>query len=160
MLFTGHSEHTIDAKLRLAIPAKHRNQLDPSRERGGGAGGGAWVCVPWPGGVLRLYTEEQFEALAGRADESLTPGEDEADLEAQLFGFAERLEVDGQGRVAIPKKHLELSGLAGPEVVILGARNRLEVRERGAWLAGQQERFAKLPSLVARIEARKGRRDA
>ena len=47
MLFTGHSEHTIDAKLRLAIPAKYRNNLTPERD------GLAWFCVPWPGGVLR-----------------------------------------------------------------------------------------------------------
>ena len=154
MLFTGHSEHTIDAKLRLAIPAKHRNQVDPEKD------GAAWVCVPWPGGILRLYTEKQFESLSARGDESLTPGEDEADLEAHLFGFAERLEVDGQGRVAIPRAHLELARLTSPEVVIVGARNRLEVRDRAAWKAGQQERFAQLPALVARIEARRGRKDA
>ena len=149
MLFTGHSDHTIDAKLRLAIPAKYRNQLDPQKD------GAAWFCVPWPGGILRLYTERQFEALASRGDETLTPGEDEADLEAQLFGFAERLETDGQGRIAIPKGHLDLAKLASSEVVIVGAKNRLEVRDRGAWQVGQAERFAKLPSLVARIEAKR-----
>jgi len=154
VLFTGNSDHTIDSKLRLAIPAKYRNQLDPQRD------GLAWYCVPWPGGVLRLYTEKQFEALASRDATSLTPGEDEADLEAQLFGFAERLETDGQGRVGIPRLHLDLAKLHTTEVVIVGARNRLEVRDRGAWLAGQQERFAKLPSLVARVEANKRRTEA
>lgn len=149
MLFTGHSEHTIDAKQRLAIPAKYRNQLKPERD------GAAWYCVPWPGGVLRLYTERKFEELADQAPQNLIPGEDEADLESRFFGFAERLEMDGQGRIAIPKLHLDLAGLTNPEVVIVGARNRLEVRDRAAWLAGQQESFAKLPSLVARIEAKR-----
>jgi len=151
VLFSGHSDHTIDAKQRLAIPAKYRNQLDPARD------GEAWFCVPWPGGMLRLYVEKRFEELAAQAPQSLTPGEDEADLESHLFGFAERLEMDGQGRIGIPKLHLELAGLTSSEVVIVGARNRLEVRDRAAWLAGQQERFAKLPALVARIEAKRGR---
>lgn len=155
MLFTGHSEHSIDSKLRLAIPAKYRSQLDPERD------GSAWYCVPWPGGILRLYTEKTFEQLAQQGEHSLTPDEDQADLEAQLFGFAERLEMDAQGRITLPKAHLELSGLkeTGAEVVVVGARNRLEVRDRAGWLAGQQERFAKLPSLVARIEARRTRKD-
>lgn len=151
MLFSGHSDHTIDAKLRLAIPAKYRNQLDPERD------GSAWFCVPWPGGVLRLYVEKQFQELAAQSPQSLTPDEDEADLESHLFGFAERLEMDGQGRIGIPRQHLDLAGLTSSEVVIVGARNRLEVRDRAAWLAGQQERFAKLPALVARIEAKRGR---
>lgn len=149
MLFTGHSEHTIDAKLRLAIPAKYRNQLVPERD------GQAWFCVPWPGGVLRLYTEKRFEELADQAPQSLMPGEEEADLESRFFGFAERLEMDGQGRIALPKQHLDLAGLSSAEVVIVGARNRLEVRDRAAWQAGQQESFARLPSLVARIEAKR-----
>lgn len=152
MLFTGHSEHAIDSKLRLAIPAKYRNQLVPERD------GLAWYCVPWPGGVLRLYTERQFERLAAVGQDSLTPSEDQADVEAHLFGFAERLEMDAQGRITIPRNHLELAQIRGPDVVIIGARNRLEVRERAAWEAGRQERFARLPSLIARIESqRQGR---
>lgn len=153
MLFTGHSDHAIDSKLRLAIPAKYRNQLNPE------ADGSAWYCVPWPGGILRLYTERGFEQLASRDESSLTPGEDEADLEAQLFGFAERLETDAQGRITLPKLHLDLATLASSEVVIVGARNRLEVRDRAAWLAGQSERFSALPSLVARIEAKRSGKD-
>jgi MraZ protein len=151
VLFAGHSEHAIDPKLRLAIPAKYRGQWDPARD------GNAWYCVPWPGGILRLYTEKRFQELADRSGEqSLTPGEEEADLEADLVGFAERLEMDGAGRITVPKSHLELTGL-GKEVVIVGARNRLEVRNRAKWVESEKERFAKLPTLVARIEAKKAR---
>ncbi len=42
MHFTGYSEHTIDAKQRLAIPAKYRAQWDDKRD------GTAWYGVPWP----------------------------------------------------------------------------------------------------------------
>lgn len=146
MLFTGHSEHTIDAKQRLAIPAKYRSQWKESTE------GRAWFCVPWPGGVLRLYPEKTFESLADAQAQTLTPVSDEADLEADLFGFAERLEMDKTGRISIPKSHLEMVGLSG-DVVVVGARNRLEVRERAPWLASRADRFARLPSLVEKIEA-------
>jgi MraZ protein len=149
VLFTGHSEHSIDSKGRLAIPAKYRNQLDAQRD------GQAWYCVPWPGGVLRLYTERKFEDLAERLPQSLMPGDEEAEAESRFFGFAERLEMDGQGRIALPRQHLDMAGLTSADVVIVGARTRLEVRDRAAWQAGQQESFARLPSLVSRIEAKR-----
>jgi division/cell wall cluster transcriptional repressor MraZ len=155
MLFTGHSELTIDAKLRLQIPAKYRNAWDESRD------GKAWICVPWPGGIVRLYTEACFEGLAsqgatgGRA--TLTPDQDEADLEADLFALAERIEPDSAGRIALPRQHLELAGLGagGSEVVVIGARNRLEVRDRAVWNQTLSQRFSRLPSLVAKIESRR-----
>ena len=145
VLFTGHSEHNIDAKQRLAIPAKYRNQWKESTE------GKAWICVPWPGGVLRLYPEKTFETLANARAETLTPASDEADLEADLFGFAERLEMDKSGRISLPKSHLDLVAL-NSDVVVIGARNRLEVRDRETWLASKADRFARLPSLVEKIE--------
>lgn len=148
MLFTGHSEHTIDAKQRLAIPAKYRSQWKESTE------GKAWICVPWPGGMLRLYPEKTFEILADSQAQTLTPASDEADLEADLFGFAERIEMDKSGRISLPKSHLDLVGLTS-EVVVIGARNRLEVRDRATWLASRSDRFARLPSLVEKIETRR-----
>lgn len=149
MLFTGHSEHTIDAKLRLAIPAKYRARLDESRD------GSTWYSVPYPGGVIRLYTQARFEALAQEAPDSLTPGDDEAELEASLFGHAEQLEMDAAGRITLPKHHLDLAGLSSRDVVVVGARNRLEIRDRATWQAGAADRFARLPTLVARIEAKR-----
>lgn len=148
MLFTGHAELTIDAKQRLAIPSKYRGQWNSERD------GSAWYSVPWPDGSLRLYTEKRFEALAEQGEQSLTPGHDEAALESQLFGFAERIEMDSAGRITVPRSHLELAGLSS-EVVMVGARNRLEVRDRSKWNQSLGERFAQLPALVARIEAKR-----
>jgi len=148
LLFTGQAELTIDAKLRLAVPAKYRAQWDPAKH------GNAWICVPWPGGILRIYPETQFEQLASRNQGTLTPDRDEAELEAALFGFSERLEMDSAGRITLPKQHLERTGLNG-EVVVVGARDRLEVRDRAAWNAEASNRFNSLPELVARIQAKK-----
>lgn len=148
MLFLGTTELTIDAKGRLAIPAKYRNRWDPARD------GAGWVAVPWPGGVLRLYTEGHFERLAGRLDESLMPSEQQAELDAQFFGQAEPLSPDSAGRLTLPKAHMRRCGLPN-EVVLVGARNRLEVRAREGWQESGDERFEQLPELVEQIEARK-----
>ncbi len=153
MLFTGHSEHSIDSKQRVSVPAKVRNQWDQDRD------GTAWYCVPWPTGCIRLYTEKAFKSLAHRPGASLTPGEEESELELQLFGLAERIEMDSAGRIALPKAHLELTELKN-EVVIVGVLNRLEIWDRGSWKARLKERFNALPHLVARIEAKKNGRPA
>lgn len=147
MLFTGHSQHKLDPKLRVQVPAKYRNLWDPVRD------GSAWICVPWPAGHLRLFTETTFARLSEGAENTLTPGEAAADLEGVVYGFAERLEMDGDGRVLLPKRHLELTGLKAPgEVVLVGVRNRLEVWDAAAWNAAAEEKFRRLPELVARME--------
>lgn len=153
MLFTGQAELTIDAKLRLQIPAKYRNTWDEARD------GKAWYSVPWPGGIVRLFTERCFEELASQGAGSrrltLTPDQDAADLEADLFSLAERIEPDSAGRIAIPRQHLELAGfgLEGCEVSVIGAGNRLEIRDRASWKQTLAQRFARLPGLVAKIES-------
>lgn len=148
MLFTGQSDASIDQKERLAIPSKYRSQWQVARD------GEAWMCVPWPGGVLRLYTENRFAALANQATGTLAPDEDQAALDVTLFSNAERLEMDATGRVRIPRRHLDLLGL-GSEVVVAGARDRLEVHDRATWQAKEKERWSGLPSLVAKIEAKR-----
>lgn len=148
LLFTGQAEASIDQKDRLAIPSKYRSQWQAARD------GEAWMSVPWPGGILRLYTETRFAELANSVRGNLAPGEDEAALDAAFFSSAERLEMDSTGRIRIPRHQLELAGV-GAEVMVIGARDRLELRDRVAWKAAERARFEALPSLVARIEAKK-----
>lgn len=146
MLFTGHSEHSIDGKLRLAVPAKYRNLWVSARD------GDAWYCLPWPTGHLRLYTESGFKQLAGEGGSSLLADEDREQWDATVFAFAERLELDSAGRLAIPARHLRLTGLK-PEsqVAVVGARDRLEVHDLAKWEAQSEADFKKLPELRRKL---------
>ncbi|HYD00669.1 MAG TPA: hypothetical protein VEB22_05530 [Phycisphaerales bacterium] len=144
MVFTGQSDHLIDAKGRLAVPAKYRRD-----EWGTGQPGSAWYCFPWHTGHLRLYTEATFNRLAKAEEGSLTPDEDVAAMERQLYGSAERLETDAQGRVVLPRWHLDESGI-GSEVTVVGARDRIEVHGRAAWKATLEQRRAQMAAALAR----------
>lgn len=150
MLFTGQYEHSIDAKQRLAIPAEIRSQWRPEVH------GGAWFAVPWTGGVIRLYPEIEFANRARTGFLSLTPDEDEAELQATLFGFSVRIEMDSAGRVRLPEEMLRLTGL-GSEVILIGAGDRMEIRDRASWRDSKAARLAQLPELIGRISARKER---
>ncbi|MFA6046173.1 MAG: hypothetical protein WC718_14410 [Phycisphaerales bacterium] len=144
MIFTGFAEITIDAKQRLAIPAKFRGLLNPATD------GNAWFCVPWSGQGLMLYTEAMYNQIAGRAEGTLTPGEDEQDFESSLFGLTERLEMDSAGRITLPKLHTDLTKLTN-EVVVVGSRYRLEVKDKAAWTAAIQGKFERLPLQAQRL---------
>ncbi|MBX3390298.1 MAG: hypothetical protein KF691_12690 [Phycisphaeraceae bacterium] len=148
VLFTGSTELTIDAKQRLAIPAKYRSQWNE------GIDGKAWICVPWPEGMLlRLYPEGTFERIANLQNagrETLMPSSDQAQLEAEFFSLAERVEPDSAGRLSLPKQHLELVGMPS-EVVVIGVRDRLEVRGRDAWKPNLKERFQTMPRLAEKF---------
>lgn len=146
MLFTGQAEITIDAKQRLAVPSKYRAKL-PEGETN-------WYCVPWPeGSLLRLYPEKTFELQAARLDDSLTAGRDASQLDTMLFGSAEFLETDKTGRVRLPKWHLDLVGMP-TDVMVVGARSRLEIHPREAWQAGTNDRFRGIAALIERNEFR------
>lgn len=150
MVFTGEHEHTIDAKQRLAIPAEIRGRWRPEED------GAGWFAVPWRGGLIRLYTESDFHARALGRTLTLTPDEDEAELQATLFGLSARLEMDSAGRVRLPEEMLALVGL-GTEVVLVGCGDRLEVRDRATWRKSKRARLEQIPELMARISARKER---
>lgn len=150
MLFSNNYEHSIDAKHRLAIPAAVRDQWRVEED------GVAWQAVPWVGGIIRLYTEKDFSTRARSSFLSLTPDEDEAELQATLFGLSARLEMDSVGRIRIPEEMLSITGL-GAEVVLVGCGDRLEIRDRKGWLESKKDRLAQLPELMSRISAKKER---
>jgi MraZ protein len=60
-----------------------------------------------------------------------------------FYARAERIEVDGQGRIRIPPPLATLSGLE-KEAVLLGVHDHLELWDRGRWetyLADKSSQF-------------------
>ncbi len=144
MLLTGQFEHAIDAKSRLAIPSEIRSRWR-AEEHGSG-----WYAVPWPGPMIRLYTEAEFKRRAATGPLTLTPDENEAELQATLFGESILLEMDSVGRIRLPEDMLGLLKMPR-EVVLVGAGDRLEVRSREQWRRERASRLAKLPDLISRL---------
>ena len=122
MIFIGSSTHSIDAKNRLAVPAKFRTRMDPERD------GTDFVIVPGqPADRLWLYPDRYFEALASRARSGLIPDTDQMRYEQSYFPSVERADLDSQGRILIPERMLRRAGLE-KEIVICGVRDHLELR--------------------------------
>ena len=139
MIFTGVSEHTIDEKNRIAIPAKYRSRLQPDRD-----GDGFMVAMRQGDSALSLYTQRGFEKIAERDESTFRPARDRSSWELFFFSTAEHVEPDAQGRILIPPRMLVRSGV-GREVVICGVRDHLEIRSRQAYEQRLDEYLAAAP---------------
>jgi len=149
--FTGQANATIDAQSRLAIPAKFRN-------RTADADGNSWYCVPWPKtGALRLYTESMYEELftAGRRNPSLTPDEEQAELDVILHSVTEQVNMDANNRIRLPAWQLETLKLP-TDVIVLGAGDRIEIRPREQWETSFSDRLDKMAALASMLAKRDG----
>ena len=62
-----------------------------------------------------------------------SPAAEEVRAFSRLFyGQAERLQIDGQGRIRIPAELVAWAGLE-KEVALVGVRDHLELWDRGRW---------------------------
>ena len=146
MVFTGTYEHAIDAKNRLAIPAEIRNQIQ--RATGGGKGDVVNLVVTLSGSdCLALYTEAAFEQRAAELDDSPLDADELLAYERLLFSLAKRVEIDKQGRVRLPDNLLKRAQLAS-DVVLLGVKDHLEIRDRQTWQDHVEQMLTSHPGVL------------
>src|SRR6266487_4956797 len=105
-MFLGEHEHTIDAKGRMAVPAKFRAQMDSGA-----------VISKGMGTCLSVYTMERWEQksdelISGKTSDGLR------DFERRIYPSAGEVELDAQGRIVIPAK-LRLYASLSTEVTIV-----------------------------------------
>lgn len=145
MVFTGTFEHTIDPKNRLAIPSEVRAQL--RREAGSEDETTAMYVTLGDGGTLCLYSESGFEKRAEQLEHSELDDDDLFAYEQLMYSLSRRVELDKQGRIRLPDNLKKMSKLPS-EVALIGVRDHIEVRDRGAWLAHVEKMLADNPQMM------------
>ncbi len=149
VLFTGEFEHTVDTKGRLAIPSEIRSRMKKVED------GEAFYLTIGSNRALRLYPEKGFERLAAMIEEGLVTDEAVQEFDQLLFPLSRRLELDSAGRIRLPDRMMERAAL-GKEVVLIGVRDHLEIRDLKQWNAELEERLAKQEEIFSRF-VRRGR---
>lgn len=158
MVFTGTYEHSIDSKSRLAIPSPIRARIQ--REAGVGEGDPVALYVTLDADkCLSIYTEKGFERRAAELDQSRLPAKELLEYERLFFSTAEPVEIDKQGRIRLPENLLKWTRLK-TEVVLLGVKDRLEVRPRDEWLAQLGNTLENHPERLMNPRMAMGRQDA
>jgi MraZ protein len=120
-MLIGQYEHTIDAKKRLALPAKFRGEL-----------GDKIIITRGVDGCLFIYTQQEWQTVSSKWS-TLTISQTEARSFARMM-LAGAMEVvlDKLGRILVPDYLKDYAGLK-KNVVICGLSNRLEVWDLGKW---------------------------
>lgn len=117
---TGEYEHNIDAKGRLFIPAKLREEL-----------GTVFYVTLSMDECLSAYSSENWEEFMGKV--GALPYSKQRRMRS-LFAHAAKCELDSQGRILIPQKLRELVGLS-KNVTVIGFNNRAEIWDTDKWIA-------------------------
>jgi MraZ protein len=126
-MFTGEYRHTVDAKGRVAIPAKFRLQLEE----------GAFV-TRWFDGCAAIFTKPAFEAIASKFANQPLANENATSVSRFLFSSAFEIERDGQGRMVLPLAIREWAGLK-TDAIFVGQWDRVEIWSPEKWASTQAD---------------------
>jgi MraZ protein len=120
-MFIGEFQHNLDAKGRIAIPAKFRNKIS----------GGA-IITRGLDQCLFVFTASDWEILAQKLiNLPLAQANSRAFVRLMLAGASD-VDLDVQGRILIPDYLRKYAGLEKTAKVI-GVYNRIEIWDEKTW---------------------------
>lgn len=124
---TGQYAHTIDAKGRLFIPAKLREEL-----------GGTFHVTAGQDHCLSVFSDEGWSTKMDQLK-----GVDYSKVKSlrALFALTADCEPDAQGRILLPAKLRQYAGLE-KEVVVIGSFDRVEIWNAQRWAEIENAAFA------------------
>ena len=123
MLLTGTHPRTLDDKKRMTLPKRVREQLGEPE---------TLFVTPGPDQCLWVYTQQGVERFADRLDQAPATDAEARVFRRLYFAQAERVDVDGSGRVLVPERLVQFAGLQR-EVVLIGVRDHLELWDATRW---------------------------
>lgn len=119
-MFMGEFNHSIDAKGRVIVPAKFREDL-----------GEEFVVTLGLDGCLFLYPDSEWREFVEQLKH--LPGNRQArQLQRYFLAGATTCEVDKQGRILIPVKLREHAKLE-KDVVFVGVLGKIEIWSKELW---------------------------
>jgi MraZ protein len=124
-MFRGVAHISLDSKGRLAVPSRYRDALMVQC-------GGRLVITADFDKCLLLYPVPEWEPIQQKlmALSSLNPRI--RNLQRQLIGYAEDIEMDAAGRVLVSSALREFAALE-KNVVLVGQGNKFELWDRTQW---------------------------
>ncbi|MBQ7679535.1 MAG: division/cell wall cluster transcriptional repressor MraZ [Butyrivibrio sp.] len=119
--FIGEYSHSIDAKGRLTMPSRLREQL-----------GELFYVTKGFDGCLFVFDEEGWQAFEEKVRALPMDNAGARKLSRFFLAGASRAEVDKQGRILLPESLLTHAAL-DKEAVVIGAGNRVEIWSKERW---------------------------
>lgn len=118
-MLTGQYQHNIDAKGRISIPAKLREDL-----------GERFVVSKGTEHCLTVYPMGEWNRLQKKID--ALPVAKAQKLHRFFSANADTVELDKQGRIVLAGHLREFAGLTG-QAVVVGVSNSVEIWDKERW---------------------------
>ena len=118
-MFLGMSDHSLDAKGRVILPTKFREEL-----------GDSFYLTRGFERCVQVLSAAEFDRL--REQIRLLPADKALSLQYLLISPAVPVSPNSQGRVSIPQKLREDAGLSG-DVTVVGMDTRIEIWDKAAF---------------------------
>ena len=131
-MFRGVQHINMDAKGRLAMPARQREPLLSRCE------GQIVVTIDTQSACLVIYPLPEWERIEGdiQALPALNPAVKR--FQRLMLGYATDLDLDGSGRMLLPQPLREYAKL-DKRLVLVGQGNKLELWSEALWLAEREQ---------------------
>jgi MraZ protein len=125
ILFRGVNNINLDAKGRLAIPTRYREELKETCAC-------QLVVTVDRDKCLVVYPLHEWEAVEQKLVRLPSLNKQAKRLQRLLIGHATDCEMDGQGRVLLSAPLREFAGLS-KKVVLIGQGNKFEIWDEAVW---------------------------
>jgi len=141
-VFLGEFQHTVDAKGRVSLPRKHRDEI-----------GSRVVVTKGLEGCLYVYSPEGYRDFLEEVLGNSSLGHEARALRRHFIAGASEVDVDSAGRVAISPALREFAQLSR-EVVIAGVADHIEIWDAGAWAAYEEANASTIEDAADKLAAR------
>lgn len=130
-MIRGTSQLNLDAKGRIAIPTKHRDDLVEQ------CGGSMVVTISTHDRCLWLYPATTWVAVEEKLVALPTMNSHTRRVKQMLIGHADDCDMDASGRLLLPAPLREFAGL-DKKVVLVGQGDKYEIWDADQWAAHQE----------------------
>ena len=120
-MFFGETAINLDAKGRLAIPIRYRDDIQEACD-----GRLVLTYSAFDSGALWLYPEDEWMRVRNDVTGLSTFKPEHRSLQRRLVGSASAIEPDANGRIQLPQTLRQVTGLE-KRVVLLGMGRRFEI---------------------------------
>ncbi|ERK30828.1 MULTISPECIES: division/cell wall cluster transcriptional repressor MraZ [Clostridium] len=120
-MFIGEYNHGLDAKNRMIIPSKLREEL-----------GNKFILTKGLDGCLYAYPLNEWKILEEKLKSLPLTNKDARAFVRFFFSGATEIELDKQGRGLIPQNLLEYAKIE-KEIVSIGVLTRVEIWSKDKW---------------------------
>ena len=134
-MFCGISNLNLDAKGRLAIPARYRESISAN------ASGQVVVTVDHTDRCLLIYPMNEWSKVEQTLMNMPNMNRRVRNMQRLILGHASEHELDSQGRMLLPAPLREFAGL-DKKTVLVGQLNKFELWDADTWFEARDQWIA------------------